>query len=138
MDFVFSPEAKEDGYDNAIKDIKLIQKSLHSEAKFKMRHDKHQMDHHFKVTNQVWIYRSKERFKGEGKKLKSIRYGPFKIFENIGDNAFRLDFPRYIQIYSFVNVKKLKLYEPPIIMDEDESAQVPSIDDFAPKCMTKL
>ena len=43
-----------------------------------------------------------------------------------------------MQIYSVVNVDKLKLYEPPMIMDEDESAQVPSIDDFSPECMTEL
>ena len=43
-----------------------------------------------------------------------------------------------MQIYSVINVDKLKLYEPPIIMDEDLSAQLPSIDDFALKCMTKL
>ena len=103
-----------------------------------MRHDKHRMDHHFKVGDQVWLYISKERLKAEGKKLKSIRYGPFKIVEKIGDNAFRLDLPPYMQIYSVVNVDKLKLYEPSMIMDEDESAQIPSIDDFAPECMTEL
>ena len=43
-----------------------------------------------------------------------------------------------MQIYSVLNVDKLKLYEPPMIMDEDESAQIPSIDDFSPECMTKL
>ena len=105
-----------------------------SQAKYKMRHDKNRMDHHFKFGDQVWLYINKERLKGEGKKLKSIRYGPFKIVEKIGDNAFRLDLPPYMQIYSVVNVDKLKLYEPPMVMDEDESAQVPSIDDFAPEC----
>ena len=76
--------------------------------------------------------------KGEGKKLKSIRYGPFKIVEKIGDNAFQLYFSPYMKIYLVVNVDKLKLYEPPMIMDEDDSAQVPSIDAFAPKCMSEL
>ena len=99
MDFVFSHEAEEDGYDNADKAMKFIQKiqKVHeavkehlekSQAKYKMRHDKHRVDHHFKVGDQVWLYISKERLKGEGKKLKSIRYGPFKIVEKIGDNAF--------------------------------------------------
>ena len=37
-----------------------------------------------------------------------------------------------------MNVDKLKLYEPPMIMDEDESAQIPLIDDFAPECITEL
>ena len=43
-----------------------------------------------------------------------------------------------MQIYSVVNVDKLKLHELPMIMNEDESAQVPSIHDFAAECMTKL
>ena len=43
-----------------------------------------------------------------------------------------------MQIYPVVNVDKLKLYECPMIMDEDESAQVPSIDDFAPEFMIEL
>ena len=99
MNFVFSHKTKEDGYDNAKKAMRFIQKTkkMHkvvqehlekSQAKYKMRHDKHRADHHFKVGDQVWIYISKERLKGEGKRLKSIRYGPFKIVEKIGDNAF--------------------------------------------------
>ena len=59
-----------------------------SQDKHKMRHDKHQMDHHFKVGDQVWLYISEKRLKAEGKKLKSIRCGPFKIVEKIGDNEF--------------------------------------------------
>ena len=57
--------------------------------------------------------------KGEGKKIKPIRYGPFEILENIGTNSFRLNLPPYMQIYSVVNVENLKLYEPPMIMDEE-------------------
>ena len=81
---------KEDGYDNADKVMKFIQKiqKVHEavqehlekiQAKYKIRHGKHQMDHHFKVGDLVWLYINKERLKGEGKKLKSIRYGLFKI-----------------------------------------------------------
>ena len=49
--------------------------------------------------DQVWLHISKERMKGEGKKLKSIRYGPFRIVEKIGHNAFQLNFPPYMHIY---------------------------------------
>ena len=76
--------------------------------------------------------------KGEGKKLKPIRYGPFTILEKIGTNAFRLDLPPYMQIYSVVNVENLKLYEPPMIMDERENIQVPSIDEFSPEYLDEL
>jgi hypothetical protein len=50
---------------------------------------------------------------GEGKKLKHIRYGPFKILKQVGNNYFQLDFPSYIQMYSVMNVENLRLYEPP-------------------------
>ena len=71
----------------------VVQENLEkSQAKYKIRHDKHQVDHHFKVSDQVWLYINKERLKGEDKKLKSIRYGPFKI----AGNAFRLDLPPYM------------------------------------------
>jgi hypothetical protein len=76
--------------------------------------------------------------KGEGKNLRPIRYGPFKILENIGTNAFHLDLPAYMQMYSVVNVENLKLYEPPMIMDEDESIQVPTVDDFSPEYLDEL
>ena len=52
---------------------------------------------------------------GEGKKLKPILYGPFKIQEKIGNNAFRLDLPSYMKIYSVFNVEKSRLYEPSLI-----------------------
>ena len=76
--------------------------------------------------------------KGEGKKLKPIRYGPFTILEKIGTNSFRLELLPYMQIYSVVNVENLKLYEPPMIMDERENVLFPSVDEFAPEYMDEL
>lgn len=76
--------------------------------------------------------------KGEGKKLRPIWYGPFTILENIGDNAFRLDLPTYMQMYSIVNVENLKLYEPPLIMDTEEVGSFPTVDDFAPEYLDEL
>jgi hypothetical protein len=64
----------------------------------------HQVDHQFKEEDQVWLSINKDRLQGEGKKLKPISYGPFKILEKIGSNAFWLDLPPYMQIYSIVNV----------------------------------
>jgi len=49
---------------------------------------------------------------GEGKKLKPIRYGPFKILEKICENDFRLDFPAYMHIYSMINIENLRLFKP--------------------------
>ena len=61
---------------------------------------------------------SKERMQGEGKNLKPIRYGPFKIIKKVGNNVFQLDLPSYMKIYSVVNVENLCLYEPPLIDDQ--------------------
>ena len=81
---------------------------------------------------------NKERLKGEGKKLKPIRYGPFTILEKRSTNAFHLDLPPYVQIYSVVNVENLKLFEPPMIMDQDEEVSIPSVDEFAPEYLDEL
>jgi hypothetical protein len=108
------------------------------QAKYKVGHDKHRFDHWFEVGDQLWLHINNDRMKGEGKKLRPIRYGPFKILENIGTNAFRLDLPSYMQMYSVVNVENLKLYEPPMIIDEDESIQVPIVDDFSPEKLDEI
>lgn len=70
--------------------------------------------------------------KGEEKKLRPVRYGPFTILKTIRENEFCLDFPAYMQMYYVVNVESLKLYEPPLIMDMKEVAQILTVDDFAP------
>ena len=43
-----------------------------------------------------------------------------------------------MQIYSVVNVENIKLYEPPMIMDEETNMQIPSVDDMAPEYMKEL
>jgi len=90
------------------------------------------------VGDKVQFHISKDRMKGEGKKLRTIWYGPFTILEKIGNNAFRLDLPIYMQMYSVVNVDNLKLYEPPLIMDTDDMGTVPTVDDFAPEYLDEL
>jgi len=106
-----------------------------SQVKYKARHDKHRVEHNF---DQVWLYIDKDRMKGEGKKLKPIRYGPFKVLEKIGENAFCLDLPSYIHIYSVVNEENLRLYEPSLIEDPKEQSQLPSTDDLLPKYLNEL
>ena len=75
---------------------------------------------------------------GEGKNLKPIRYGPFRILENIGENTFHLDLPAYMHIYSIVNVDCLRLFEPSMIEDPEEKSQLPSIDDLLPEYLNEL
>jgi hypothetical protein len=76
--------------------------------------------------------------KGEGKKLKPIHYGPFTILEKSETHAFHLDLPTYMHIYSVVNVENLKLFEPPMIMDQDEEVSIPSFDEFSPEYLDEL
>jgi hypothetical protein len=97
----------------------MVQEKLEkSQAKYKKIHEKHHVDHSFQVGDEVWIYINKERLKGEGKKLKPIRYGPLNILEKIGNNAFCLDLPPYIQMYAVVDVDNLRLYGPPLVYDQ--------------------
>lgn len=73
-----------------------------SQAHYKAQHDKHRVGHKFQVGDRVWLKINKDRMKGEGKKLRPIRYGPFTILENIGDNvfhAFWLNLLVYMQMY---------------------------------------
>ena len=46
-------------------------------------------------------------------------------------------YPPYMCIYSVVNVKNLKLYEPSML-DQDEEHVLPSIEDLAPYAQEKL
>jgi len=57
----------------------------------------------FKLVIKPGCTLAKTELQGEGKKLKPIRYGPFKVLDKIGENAFRLDLPTYMHIYSVVN-----------------------------------
>ena len=74
----------------------------------------------------------------EGKNLKPICYGAFKIIKNVGSYAFQLDLSSYMQMYSFVNVENLCLYEPPLINDQGSDVQLPSIEYFSPKFLDEL
>jgi len=75
---------------------------------------------------------------GESKKLKPIKYGPFRILEKIGENYFRLDLPAYMHIYLVVNTDWLRLFEPSMIEDPEEQSQLPSVDDLLPEYLNEL
>ena len=102
-----------------------------SQAKYKAKSDKHRVPCNFGVGDMVWLKLGKERLKGEGKKLKPLRYGPFHILEQIGDNAFRLDLPPYLGMYSVINAEYLKLFEPPMLDDDgDDTTVLPHVEDL--------
>lgn len=69
-----------------------------------------------------------QRLQGPSDKIKSLRYGPFEIVKKVGDNAYQLILPPYMHIYSIVNVKNLKLYEPSML-DQEEEQVLHSVED---------
>ena len=74
LDFIFGKDIADDGQydiDRAEKFIEQIQ-SIHqvvqeqlekSQAKYKVRHDKHRVDHSFQVGDEFWLYISKDSLK---------------------------------------------------------------------------
>jgi hypothetical protein len=108
-------EINEDGFHKFIQRIQQVHQAIREQleklqAQYKARHEKHRVHHYFQVGDRVWLHISKDRLKGEGKKLKPIHYGPFTILEKSGSNALHLDLPPYMKIYSVVNVENLKLF----------------------------
>jgi hypothetical protein len=89
-DFIFGKDISIDGHydidreNKFIEQIQLVHQMVQEQlekcqSKYKTRHDKHRVDHNLQVGDEVWIYIIRERLKGEGKNMKPIRYGPFKI-----------------------------------------------------------
>ena len=109
-----------------------------SQEKCKEQHENHRIDHHFHIGDQVWLHISKKWLQGEGRKLKPIKYEHFTILDKFGNNSLRLEFPPYLQMYSIVNVENLKLYETPIIVDQDVQVQVPYVDEYAHVYLNEL
>jgi hypothetical protein len=122
-----------------IKQIHLqVQEMLKmSQEKYKAKHDQHKTDNSFKVGGKVWLQLKKERLQGPGKKIKALQYGPFKIFEKMGDNAYRLSLHPYMYIFSVVNVENIKLYKPSML-DQEEEKVLPYIEDLAPDTLVEL
>jgi len=50
-----------------------------------------------------------------------LRYGPYLITEHLGANAFHLDLPPYVGLHPIFNVDKLKLFEPPLLDELEET-----------------
>ena len=66
-----------------------VEAQLHKSLQhYKYHHDKHQVECNFPKRGASLAPPRKDRLKGEGRKLKVIRYGPFKILKKIGENAF--------------------------------------------------
>ncbi|KAI5335209.1 hypothetical protein L3X38_025342 [Prunus dulcis] len=95
--------------------------------RYKAHHKKHCVPCNFKEGDLVRLHWRGEA-NWEGKKLKPIRYGSFKIINQIGDNAFQLELPPYMHMYSIINAENLKIFEPSLLDDLDKDTCLPSID----------
>jgi hypothetical protein len=107
-----------------VENISLIHLQVHhtlrkSQEKYKARHDQQKIERKFIVGDRIWLQLNKERLEGPSKKIKDLWYGPFEVVEKVGDNSYRFSLPPYMHIYSVVNVENLKLYEPPMLDQED-------------------
>jgi hypothetical protein len=78
-------------------------------------HGQHRIEKSYNVGDIVWLQLNKERLHGPSKKIKDLQYDPFEVLEKVGDNAYILNLPPYMHIYSIVNVENLKLYEPSML-----------------------
>lgn len=58
--------------------------------------------------------------------------------EKIGNNSIQLDFPPYMKMYYVVNVENLRLYEPPMIIDQEDNFQISSIEYFSLEYLDQL
>ena len=99
LDFIREKDVAIDGHSDIEKSrmfielIQLIHQQFQEQIakhqrKYKERHDKHRVDHKFQGGDEVWLHIRKERLQGEGKNLKPIRYGPFKIIKQVGIMLF--------------------------------------------------
>jgi hypothetical protein len=74
------------------------------------------------------------------KEIDSIPYDmePSLFWRKEGLTLFRLDIPPYMNIYSVLNVENLKLFESPMIMDQDEEVSIPLLDEFSLEYLDEL
>jgi hypothetical protein len=84
------------------------------------------------VIDRVLLHLNKERLQGPGNKIKYFFYGPFEVLEWVGDNAYKLKIPPYMNFYLAMNVENLKLYKPSMLDEENDGKVVPNIDDLTP------
>jgi hypothetical protein len=90
-----------------------------SQQRYKAHHDVHRKPLSFSPGDKVWFHMEHQCFQSQRyHKLKPLCYGPYTVLQQVGDNAYRLDFPPQLGIHDVVNVNSLKCYEPPLLEEE--------------------
>jgi hypothetical protein len=92
---------------------------LKQNEKYSKQANKHQKPAAFKEGDLVWIHLRKERFPSKrSSKLMPRADGPFRVLQNIGENAYKIELPGDYGVSTTFNVSKLSLYY------EDQEDQV--------------
>ena len=93
--------------------IRLLKENLHqAQSKMKKMVDKHQTKREFEVND--WVYLRLQPFKQaslalrKDKKLAPKFYGPYKVFQRIGQVAYKLELPSHSKIHPVFHVSCLK------------------------------
>ena len=85
------------------------------------RSNKHQKPVVFNLGDLVWLYLRMERFPcGRKNILMALGEGSFKVLESIGDNAYKLEIPRDMNVSTTFNVGDLT----PYVKDDDKDLRV--------------
>ena len=84
--------------------------------------------------DKVWLHLQKERLTGPHRKLHLLRYGPYTITKDLGNNAFELNIPPFLGLYPIFNVDCLRPYFPPLLDTSDIAEQHTPIE-LNPDCM---
>ena len=81
-----------------------------------------------------WLHLQKERLTGPHRKLRPLRYGPYTITKDVGNNAFKLSIPPFLGLHRVFNVDCLRPYFPPLLDTSDIAEQLTPTE-LSPDCM---
>ena len=84
--------------------------------------------------DKVWLHLQKEHLTGPNQKLRPLRYGPYNITKEVGDNAFELSIPPFLGLHPVFNVDLLRPYFPPLL-DTSEVAELLTPTELNPNYM---
>jgi hypothetical protein len=78
--------------------------------KEKAPHDQHLTPLEFQLGDNT-VETRQQRFKGKHHKLHLLRYGPYKIMERVGGNAYKCKLPPQLGIHVVLNINNPKRFE---------------------------
>ena len=90
-------------------------------AKWNKIHDHHQVPQKYQVGDKVWLHLQKECLTGPHNKLCPLRYEPYTITKDVGENVFELSIHPFLGLHSVFNVELLQPYFPPLLDTSSEA-----------------